>query len=370
MKKFALLLPNLCGGGAERVSIDLAHEFAKQGHTVVFVLMSASGEFLPEVIEAFPVIDLKTRQTRSVPLTLARYLHQTKPDVLIANMWPLTTMAVAAHTLSRVNCRLLLVEHAVLSMQYASWGWLHNCWMRLSMMVSHRLAQHVAAVSAGAAADLATLAALPRHRVQVLYNPIPVQPSPPAAAIDAAEALWACNKGQRILTVGRFKPEKNHALLLKAFAQLAPANARLMLLGKGPEEQNLRALAQALGIQNRVIFAGFHADPSPFYATADLFVLSSDNEGFGNVLVEALSFGVPVVSTDCTAGPAEILENGRWGRLVPVGDCAALAQGMEQALVEPVDREALKRRACDFAPEIAAKRYLQLLGETNETGGD
>ena len=143
---------------------------------------------------------------------------------------------------------------------------------------------------------------------------------------------------------------------------LARPDARLVLLGQGQNEAMLRALADELGIADRVIFAGFHPDPSPFYATADLFVLSSDYEGFGNVIVEALSFGLPVVSTDCPSGPAEILGNGRWGRLVPVGDAAALAGAMREALASPVDREALKRRAADFSPEIAARKYLDLLG--------
>ena len=358
----SIVLPSLGGGGAERVSIDLAREFGRHGHAVEFVLMSATGEFLPEVMREFSVVDLKTPQARSVPLALSRYLRQKQPRALIVNMWPLTTMAVLAHLLSGSKCQLLLVEHSVLSRQYAGWGWLHNRLMRLSMMVSHRMAQHVAAVSAGAAEDVVALAALPKQRVRVLHNPIPQRPQPSGADTAVAEALWACTKGQRLLTVGTFKTVKNYSLMLRAFAELTLPSARLMFLGKGPDEQMLRDLSASLGIQDRVIFAGFHADPSPFYATADLFVLSSDYEGLPTVIIEALSFGVPVVSTDCPAGPAEILENGRWGRLVPVGDFAALAQGMEQALVEPVDGEALKRRAADFAPEIAAKRYLELLG--------
>ena len=135
-----------------------------------------------------------------------------------------------------------------------------------------------------------------------------------------------------------------------------------MLLGEGHNHAMLRALAGELGIADHVIFAGFHADPSPFYATADLFVLSSNHEGFGNVIVEALHFGLPVVSTDCPSGPAEILCSGRWGRLVPVGDADALARAMDEALGAAVDCEALKRRAADFSPEIAARKYLDLLG--------
>ena len=142
---------------------------------------------------------------------------------------------------------------------------------------------------------------------------------------------------------------------------LAHKNTQLMILGKGKDETKLRGIAKKLGIVDRVIFAGFQDDPTPFYATADLFVLSSDYEGFGNVIVEALSFGLPVVSTNCPSGPAEILENGRFGRLVPVGNPFKLAQAIDEALDESADCEALKRRANDFIPEIAARKYLELL---------
>ncbi len=164
------------------------------------------------------------------------------------------------------------------------------------------------------------------------------------------------------LSVGNLKPEKNQALLLRAFAALPRPDARLMLLGSGPQEAPLRALAEQLGLAERVIFAGFQRDPAPFYAAADLFVLSSNHEGFGNVIVEALSHGLPVVSTDCPAGPAEILDGGTFGLLVPVGDAAALAEAMDAALDAPVDRDALVRRASDFAPDIAARQYLAVMG--------
>jgi glycosyltransferase involved in cell wall biosynthesis len=139
------------------------------------------------------------------------------------------------------------------------------------------------------------------------------------------------------------------------------SDAKLMLVGTGAGEVDLRTLAGELGLASQVVFAGFHPDPTSFYQTADLFVLSSDYEGFGNVIVEALACGTSVVSTDCPSGPAEILENGRYGRLVPVRDAQALADAMQKALATPHDPALLKQRASDFAPAIATKRYLELL---------
>jgi glycosyltransferase involved in cell wall biosynthesis len=160
------------------------------------------------------------------------------------------------------------------------------------------------------------------------------------------------------------KAVKNHQLLLRAFARLDRPDARLMFVGDGNGREALLSLARELDVAERVIFAGFRSDPTPFYLTADLFVLSSDYEGFGNVIVEAMACGTPVVSTDCPSGPGEILEGGRYGRLVPVGNAPALAHAIKTALEAPVDRDALVRRASDFAPEIAARRYLDLLGLT------
>lgn len=357
----SIVLPDLRGGGAERVMLDLAHEFSGLDIDIDFVLMKAIGDFLPEAQREFQVLNLGTPRTRGVPSALARYLRERKPDAVIANMWPLTSSAVIGRAMSRHKCRLLLVEHCMLTQQYASWGRFHAGMMATSMAATYRFADQVAAVSEGAAKDSARLARLSNDRVKVVHNPIPQRQASSPEATATAEALWDCPPGQRILTVGNLKEQKNHPLLMRAFADFRYPEARLMLLGQGAKEAALRALAGELGIADRVIFAGFHSDPTPFYQTANLFVLSSDNEGFGNVIVEALACGTPVVSTDCPSGPAEILENGKYGRLVPVRDPQALADAMREALAAPNDPALLKQRAGDFAPAIAAKRYLELL---------
>lgn len=358
----AILLPNLGGGGAERVMVDLAREFVSLGHAVEFVLMQATGDILAEVQREFPVWDLATSRMRKVAGPLAQYLQKRKPSALIANMWPLTTSAVIGRAISRHSCRLLLVEHNTLTHQYRAWGGLHKILLSTSISATYRFADRIAAVSEGSANDTAQLARVPADRVTVVQNPIPKRPMPSPEAVAMADALWGCPPGKRILTVGSLKDQKNHSLLLRAFAAMALPDARLMLLGQGANEAALRKLAFDLGYSDRVVFAGFHPDPSPFYATADLFVLSSDYEGFGNVIVEALSFGVPVVSTDCPSGPGEILQWGRFGRLVPVGNVPSLASAIQTALDSPVDREALIHRAADFAPEFAARKYIDLLG--------
>lgn len=360
--RIAILLPDLRGGGAERVSLDLAHEFARQGHAVEFVLMRVEGELLGEAQAAFPVVDLGTSRVRKVPSTLSHYLRRNRPDAVIVAMWPLTVLAPLARALSGHSCKVLVSEHNTLSIQYGSWGRAHNLLMRISMALGYRFADVRVGVSAGVARDIAQLAWMSDDRFAVIHNPVAHRPEPALQALAVAQALWKVPSGARILTVGSFKVQKNHPLLLRAIAKIAElSNARLMFLGAGAGEGALRALAAELGIAGQVIFAGFHPDPTPFYRTADLFVLSSDYEGFGNVIVEALACGTPVVSTNCPSGPSEILEGGRYGILVPVGDVDALANAIGTALSNKHDSERLRQRAMDFVPVIAASRYLELL---------
>lgn len=357
----SILLPDLRGGGAERVNIDLAHEFACAGHEVEFVLMQARGELLEEARQSFSVVDLATPRARALPFTLARYLRRRRPDALLAAMWPLTVLVPLAVRLSAHRCKVLVSEHNSLSVQYRDWGRAHRVVLRASMAISYRHVNYRVGVSSGVVNDIARLSGLRRDAFDVIHNPVPSRPEPSSKAIRYAEALWSSPKGVRIVTVGSMKAQKNHPLLLRAFAQLDRPEARLMFVGDGAGRDALLSLALELGVADRVILAGFHPDPTPFYKTADLFVLSSDYEGFGNVIVEALACGTPVVSTDCPSGPSEILDCGRFGRLVPVGTTGALAEAMHAALDAPANRDALKHRAADFLPEIAARKYLDLL---------
>lgn len=360
----SILLPGLRGGGAERVMLDLAREFACAGHEVEFVLMQAQGELLREARESFSVVNLDTPRARALHRVLAQYTRRRCPDALLAGMWPLTVIAPLAARLSGHRCRMVVSEHGILSAEYRDWGLGHRAALRSSMALGYRLADRRVGVSLGVASDMAMLSGLSHEAFDVVHNPVSRRPEPSSQEINDAEVLWSGCKGGRIVSVGTMKAVKNQPLLLRAFARMARPEARLMFVGDGAERDVLWSLAHELGVADRVIFVGFHCDPSPFYATADLFVLSSDHEGFGNVIVEALSFGLPVVSTDCPSGPAEILENGRYGRLVPVGDATALAAAMDAALAAPVDFDALVRRAADFAPEIAARKYLELLALT------
>jgi glycosyltransferase involved in cell wall biosynthesis len=361
MQLITILLPDLHYGGAERVAVNLANSFAQRGYAVDMVLLSATGEFLVDLRPSIRVVDLKVKRLRGTVLPLARYLRQARPTAVLACMWPLTVVALWARALSRVPTRVVVAEHTTWSRDAivkSPWGrW------KVGATMHHAFsgADGIVTVSKGAADDLARFANLDRKSVTVIYNPV-VGDAPPAASTPLLAAGWWTGPARKVLAVGTLAPVKDYVTLLSAFAQLRQRlDARLLILGEGKCRGALEAQVRHLGIEASVFMPGFVKDTAPYYKQADVHVLSSTVEGFGNVIVEALAMGTPVVSTDCQWGPSEILEGGRFGRLVPVGDVAALANALSQSLSETHDLAALIVRAQEFSIDRAVDQYLDLL---------
>lgn len=364
----AIMLPDLRGGGAERVAVNLANALSTRGYRVDMVVMCRSGELLDALSPQVRVVSLDAPRVRQVLWPLWRYIRFAQPVAVLANMWPLTVMAVLAKRMAGVGTRLVVAEHTTWSrselLARPTVGWQ----VRTSMHHVFPHADGIVAVSQGAADDLAQFAQLDRQSIQVIYNPV-VSALPDRAPVECDPAAWWQGGHRRLLAVGTLKSIKAYDTLIDAFARLCSrVDARLLILGEGSERNALEAQVKRLGLQGQVFLPGFVKDPGPFYQRADLFVLSSYAEGFGNVVVEALAAGTPVVSTDCPSGPREILADGRFGQLVPVGDAAALADAMAQSLASEHDHDSLKRRALDFSIDKAVDQYEALLvaGQTRK----
>jgi len=359
-KRIAILLPDLRGGGVERMRIYLAREFIAQGHEVEFVLMRASGDLLSAIPRTANVIDLGANRIMAALRPLMNYVRERQPEVLLVAMWPLTVVAVIAARLSGTSVRTVLSDHSILSQSYQHKGVLHRALLRISMALGYRLADARVAVSEGVANDVSALSGICKSRFKVIYNPA-------ASGVDATANVpvppeLANVHGPLILSVGTFKPVKDYPLLIDAFSRLAlHLEATLCILGEGEQRVELEQLVVRHSLQGRVLLPGFRAYTAPYYARADLFVMSSRHEGFGNVIVEALEHGVPVVSTDCPSGPREILCDGNFGYLVPVGDAQALAAAMAESLVSQHDYGALRARAQDFCIDKAVDQYKAVL---------
>lgn len=361
--RLSILLPDLRGGGAERVCVNLANHWAGTGLNVEMVLMRREGELLAALDPAVAVVDLQAPRPRNLLGPLTRYLRRAQPDAVLANMWPLTILAVVARALARARCRLVVVEHTAWSASAMVARWRTRMSVTLTMRVLLPFADARVAVSDGAARDLERFASLRPCSVQGIGNPVAGLASSSAPSTPPERCLaWGQGTHKRVLAVGTLKAVKGYPTLLRAFALLRQRiDARLLILGEGAERARLETLIDELGLRGSVELPGFEAHPAPFFARADVFVLSSTCEGFGNVIVEALEQGCPVVSTDCPSGPREILAGGAYGRLTPVADAPALAEAIGGSLQSTPDCAALKARAQDYSVHAIARRYLELL---------
>lgn len=359
--RIAILLPDLRGGGAEGVRVLLAQQFVAAGHEVEFVLLRAVGDLLTDLPDAVRVHSLECNRLRQVPFRLANYLRRSRPDVLLAAMWPLTGIAILSNRFAGSPSRVVVSEHSDLRYS-AAVGDFEKSALRVLGRYLYGQADAVVAVSSGVANSVTELTGLNRRKIHVIHNPIRT-PSRDILPADNPIRLWWTEQRCAILAIGALKPAKAFDILLHAVALLCSrgTNVRLVILGEGKERTKLEELIKELGLEENVRLAGFQKDPFPFLRLANLFVLSSRWEGLGNVIIEALACGTPVVSTNCPSGPAELLENGRFGTLTPVNDVPALAKAISEALDREPDRSTLIRRAATFSPAAAAAAYGALM---------
>lgn len=358
-KRLAILLPDLRGGGAERVALRLVEDFIAAGHEVDLVLLERKGELLDLVPSTVKMVSLDAPRVRSAIRPFAKYLRERQPHAVQVSMWPYTIAGLLGHRLARSQARMVVSDHATLSKHYPP-GTLANLLMTKTVRLFYPWAAARVIVAEHAADDLAHISGIERSSIEVIYNPVS-SPASAGARQPTIEALWG-DADKRIITVGSFKDQKNHGLLIRAFARAFRGKpVKLMILGEGPLRTQLEALADSERVSDQVLLPGFSLDPWPYYASADLFALSSDYEGYPLVLIEAMLSGLPVVSTDCESGPREILGNGSYGVLTPVGDEIALAEGLKRGLEQRADGPRLTHRAWALSGKSTSERYLRLM---------
>jgi glycosyltransferase involved in cell wall biosynthesis len=362
-QRVALFLPNLCLGGAERVMVHLANGLAARRRLVDMVLVEAKGEFLAQLDPAVHVVDLKASRVLWAIPQLAAYFRRVRPAIVISALDHVNFGAAMAKWLSRSGIPMIAAIHSTHSVKVMEakgiWGALLRCCIKLC----YRRAAAIVCVSGGVADDLAEMTGACRDLMEVIYNPI-IDARLFALAREPLEHPWFTPGAPPVvLTVGRLAAVKDYQGLLRAFAVASHKNdLRLLILGEGPERSKLENLIEELGLRGRVALPGFCSNPYAYMARAALFVVSSVSEALPTALIEAMAVGTPVVATDCKCGPREILQNGRFGRLVPVRDIPALAEAILAALLEPrreIPEEALRPYTMDFAVD----RYCRLIEE-------
>ena len=396
----AFFLAHLQGGGIQKVWVTIAEALMHRGYAVDLVVCETEGPLQAQIPERVRVVELRrsprlqagarylaadpgglapwlglilvaSRASATQPYfpALVDYLRRARPRALYSATPHMNIEAEHALRLAGTPTRLIVSEHNTLVPDHPLARGLNKWYLPRLLRRAYRSADAVVAVSNGVAEDVAVRTGLPLSAITMIYNPVVT----PMLARGAAEALshpwFQADAPPVILGTGRLGQAKDFPTLIRAFARVRLNRpARLMILGEAKgarktakQQGRLMALAREAGVAADVELAGFVQNPFKYMARAAVFALSSRYEGLGNVLIEAMACGCPVVSTDCPSGPAEILDNGTYGPLVPVGDDEALAEAIMAVLDSPPDAGALRERAANFSVDQAVDRYEALL---------
>ena len=401
----ALVLPNLRGGGAERSLLGVAKGLIERGHQVDVVLLGSRIHYpgeIPGDARLF-VVDNKPddRTTNGAVHVLGKLIQLSVPPksrdwitIMSALKWdPLClpntrlireTRAVAEYVRrEQPDCILPSLPNAKVATLLASRLLPHfppvvptvrnairarRRHHRRRYLRLFERASHFVCVSRGVTDDLIEQLGVPKERVSTIYNPV-VTPNLDLQMAAPANHPWMSGGREPvILSAGRLSRQKDYPTLVKAFARVAATRpCRLIVLGEGGRRKALERLVQKLGLTDRVSLPGWVDNPLAFMSRASLFVLSSRYEGLPGVLVQALACGCPCVSTDCPWGPAEILQGGRLGPLVPVGDPVRLADAIISVLDRPPEKQSLRETAARFSAERAVSAYEDLIFSVSGT---
>ncbi|WP_281383389.1 glycosyltransferase [Pseudoxanthomonas broegbernensis] len=354
-------MPSLRGGGTERAMLTLANGFAARGVRTDLVLALAEGPYLIDVAPAVRVVDLDSRRVSTSLPGLARYLRREQPRAMLSALSHANVIAAVAKGLSRGSTRLVVSERTHVSQNLHRSGSLRDRAMLPVMRFAYRNADAIVAVSHGVADDLRNAISVPKERIHVIYNPV-VTPGLEGLASAPIDHPWLRGgEPPVVLAAGRLTPAKDYPTLLRAFAKVRrQRDCRLVILGEGELRHSLEMLIGDLGLGSCVQLPGFADNPFAWMRHAALFVLSSAWEGLPNVLIQAMACGTPVISTDCPSGPREILEDGKWGTLVPVADADALSEAIIERLGETGPNDP-RVRASYFGVDRSLDSYLGLL---------
>jgi len=359
-RKIAVFVPSMNGGGVQRAILNMVNEFVKRDFSVDLILATYEGPYLKKLDPRVRIVNLEKKRVITCLPQLIRYLKRVRPHSLLSAMEHANIIALWARALAGVNTRIVISNHANLTEGLLRNESAFNKLFIYLIRMFYRKANAIVAVSKGGADDVANVARLPRERINVIYNPLLTEEFYIQSSQSLNHSWFSEGAVPVVLAVGRLAKVKDYPTLIKAFS-LVRSNipSRLMILGEGEERHSLEMLVEQLGLQQDVLMPGFVTNPFVYMGKAAVFVLSSLTEGFGNVLVEAMACGTPVISTDCPTGPREILTDD--GILVPVGNEEALAEEIIRVLNGtsklnlPLDR--LKR----FNIDEIVDRYLDLM---------
>ena len=355
----AIFIPSFRGGGAEKNAVLLANEIAKIGYKVDLIVTSSDGPFADDVNSNVNIVNFNCGRVLSALIPLSRYLRQRPPGTLLSFMKHANLISILAKVLCDNKTRLVISEQ---NSPLRAGKWLDR--YVLAPVISpllYPLANAIVCVSDGIRHDLSKTLKVSDEKLVTIHNPVDLENIEHQAREEVADVWFDDPEIKTLTAAGRLVPQKDFHTLLRALSAIPKhLNWKLMVLGTGSLEQELKTLAAELELEENIKWLGFVQNPFKWMARSDLFVMSSEWEGFGNVLVEAMACGTQVISTNCPSGPSEILEDGRWGTLVEVGNHTALAEAITYQLTTPEFKD-VRARSRHFGSPIVLRNYLEVL---------
>lgn len=366
MRKVAFFIPTLNFGGIEANTIRLAKAFIKQGYDVDLLVVRLEGDYIERLPSEINVIDLSCAKVYKAIPFLKRYINLHKPDAIISGGEAPNIVLIISKLLTFKNKAKIVVSiRTHLSTELRKTNSINLKILKYMGKLFYHFADEIVAVSRGVAEDASKIFGLNREKINVIYNPVFDEDLIDKDPYRTKQKLEVA-KIPTVIGVGRLVQQKNFALLINSFSVvLKQKQAKLIILGEGPERLNLEQQIKLLKLDEDVELLGYQDNPYQHMKESDIFVLSSEWEGFGNVIVEAMACGLKIVSTDCPSGPAEILDDGEFGVLVKNNNVTGLAKGILEAISTKNDLNKGLNRAKHFSAESARQKYERLIYSDN-----
>jgi len=361
--RLAVFLATSGHSGVDRIMGMLLPAIASRGIKVDLLHVNGKGPYIRSDGGNLRVVELGSSHSFTSLRPLIRYLKREEPDVLLSDKDRVNQIALTARWLAGVRTRVALRSGTTITKALEGRDLTARIIHYLSMRYLYRFADAITTPSTGSAMDLSGFAAIPPDRITVIPNPVDIRMIRQLAAEPVTHEWFRPDQPPVIVGIGELGGSKDYETMIRAFAILRRERpVRLFIMGEGKGRDRLQELLAKLHLEADVELFGFTENPFAYLAKSSLFVLSSRYEGFGMALLEALSLGVPSVATDCPFGPSDMLQNGKFGALVPVGNTKAMAAQMALVLDEPPDASFLIKAVTPYALESITDRYLDLLG--------
>ncbi|GEL08359.1 glycosyltransferase [Salisediminibacterium halotolerans] len=360
--KIVFFIYEMGAGGAARTLLNIMNNLNRDEYEPMVVTLNVNGSYEHLIDSDIPLIKLPTKRLSRTVFKLAKLIRKHDVDIVFSTIHRVNAIATIAKLLSFSKAKNIVREADNLG-----GTWKVDITLPIYGIV-YRFSDQVVSLSQGVKNNLAKKYKLKPKDIEVVYNPVDVAAIQTLAAENLPDDHYEIYETEEkvIITAGRLVEQKDHATLLRAFAAVKKElPARLVILGEGHLQAELEEQAREFGVDKSVHFIGFQHNPYNYFARADLFVLSSKHEGFSHVLAESLAAGTPVVSANCKSGPAEVLADGKYGYLCPVGDDQQMAAAMIKQL-KKTDTEQQKdisagvTRANQFRADKIVKEYEQV----------